>query len=238
MAIEALQPYLRMWLYELDHPELAEDFPGLPPGLADRLSKELPRPLLPSPPPHYLFVSPARAFTDLHVDPWLANVWFMQCDGAKTFELWHPRYFPEMCGSGGKDGGNDGGNDDGGGRSGKPLAYTWQAAGRQVVEVRRGDLLFLPAHWLHRVVTLEPSVTLSHNFFDGAGAARVALNAVGLMKRERAAAVKDDFAAKARSFLAARKNRRRQQQQKEGSSFPVSDAVAVSEVLPEEGRPP
>ena len=85
-GIEELQPYLRMWVYERDHPDLADDFPNLPPCLHDRLSKELPRALLPDPAPRYLFLSPARAFTDLHVDPWLANVWFMQCDGAKTFE--------------------------------------------------------------------------------------------------------------------------------------------------------
>ena len=218
MAIEALQPYLRMWLYELDHPELAEDFPGLPPGLADRLSKELPRPLLPSPPPHYLFVSPARAFTDLHVDPWLANVWFMQCEGEKVFELWHPRHFPAMCTratSSAATPRKESSSSSSSSSSGGGLRYAWQSEGRQLVRLGAGDLLFLPAHWLHRVVTTAPSVTLSHNFFDGAGAARVALNAVGLMKRERAAQVKDDFAAKARAFLAKRKLRRQQQQKQE-----------------------
>lgn len=68
-----LAPYLRLWVYERDVPELDQAF-RIPAGCVDAW-RELPECFQPRPPPRFLFLGKKGCFTHLHADPWEISTW-------------------------------------------------------------------------------------------------------------------------------------------------------------------
>lgn len=160
-AVAADPPYLRLWTYARDRPELARDF--TPPAAFEDWFGRLPSRLRPDPPPHWIFVGPAGTYTPLHLDPWATHAWFAQLQGRKRFILFPPEDTRKIC-----DGNQfvDVRHLIGTVTSSGDAAQHFADCRPRVVTLKRGQLLFLPRGWAHAVLALDPSISLTHNFLS------------------------------------------------------------------------
>lgn len=142
-----LHPELRA---ELDpSPYFVEDlFARLPQhlkNLLDRLES----------PVYYLFFAPRGAVVFLHHDYWNTHAYLAQLTGRKFCILFSPEDEANLYGGEVRD----------------PLNCDldrfplFAKATPWVGEIAAGDTLFVPSLWRHFVVTLEPSLTFSYDFF-------------------------------------------------------------------------
>ena len=138
------------------HPELERELPPSP-YFADDLLRQLPPHLvhlldrLPSP-VHYLFFAPRGAVAFLHHDYWDSHAYLAQLQGRKFCLLFGPEDAERL------EGVKDPVIRDAG-HSGLAEATPWSGW------LEKGDLIFVPARWKHFVVTIEPSLTFSYDFF-------------------------------------------------------------------------
>lgn len=106
-------------------------------------------------PVHYLFFAPRGAVAFLHHDYWDTHAYLAQLQGHKLCVLFSPEDDENLYGGELKD----------------PLRCDLERFPRfaratpWVAELRAGDLIFVPSRWRHFVVTLEPSLTFSYDFF-------------------------------------------------------------------------
>ena len=193
-------PYLRLWTYAQDFPELAKMAVA---DAADGPFKDHTAAVLagtkgvqrrPSSLPWWVFAGPPGTRAPLHVDPYASHAWFAQLCGAKRFEL----YPPEDCkllhdGADFVDADalrraqrvSEGGGSAHGSHvrcdTGVTLLERFPkalCARRVTAAVGEGDLLVLPANWAHAVYADSAGegnacVSLTHNFVDKAGAAEL-----------------------------------------------------------------
>jgi hypothetical protein len=137
------------------HPELEQELDPSP-YFADDLLRLLPphlRRLLDrlQSPVHYLFFAPRGAVAFLHADYWDTHAYLAQLAGRKLCILFGPDDEEVLAGL--KDPLQEAEH------PGLARATPW------VGELRAGDTLFVPSRWQHFVVTLEPSLTFSYDFF-------------------------------------------------------------------------
>eukprot|EP00756_Hemistasia_phaeocysticola_P052553 Hpha_TRINITY_DN27802_c0_g1::TRINITY_DN27802_c0_g1_i1::g.194024::m.194024 len=157
-------PYLRAWSFEragwgelrndYTPPEWAQDF-------FDRLRPEQ-RPEF-----RWLFIGPKGARTPLHVDPCLTHAWLTQLVGSKKWVMVPPADVPKVVD---KEGFADMDAPD---KDRFPLS---DEAERVEFVLEAGQTIFIPHGWAHQVVSLEPGVSLTHNFLpkDGFSLVRMA----------------------------------------------------------------
>lgn len=142
-----LHPELRA---DLDpSPYFTEDLLALLPqhlkNLLDRLGS----------PVYYLFFAPRGAVVFLHEDYWETHAYLAQLAGRKYCILFSPEDADNLYG----------------GEVIDPVRCDvdrfprFLQATPYVGELGPGDLLFIPSRWKHFVITLEPSLTFSYDFF-------------------------------------------------------------------------
>jgi hypothetical protein len=143
----------------LAHPELRADLDPSPYFTEDLLA------LLPQhlknlldrlgSPVYYLFFAPRGAVVFLHEDYWETHAYLAQLAGRKYCVLFSPDDSDNLYG----------------GEVIDPIRCDVQRFPRflqatpHVGELRPGEMLFIPSRWKHCVITLEPSLTFSYDFF-------------------------------------------------------------------------
>ena len=156
-------PYLREWSFAKRHPELLEDIAPA----ADTFADGFQSPQIPSgdrPELTWLFVGPAGAYTPLHRDLWHTDAWIAQLRGRKLVRLWHPMHTNALS------------HGDVFCDLSCPDLDTFpesQAVPCSEAILEPGDVLYVPADWLHEVISLEDSVSVSSNFMARGAEARV-----------------------------------------------------------------
>lgn len=129
--------YLQEWWYELDAPELVQDFDP-PPGFDYSLNVFGLR-------HSSLWIGGAGSFTKIHKDWARADTWSSQIRGAKRWLLMHPdiRLRSKVDGAPDVDRLLD-----------EYRETSW------VLDMRPGDMLYVPKLWWHATQALEPNITL------------------------------------------------------------------------------
>lgn len=159
--------YVRLWAYERDCPELVREFDAnahVPDAWRCAVRRTFPAKLgLPEgQQPHWLFVGPTGCHSPTHVDPYASHAWFAQIHGTKAFLLAPPEKAATF------------GSADGfaplTAEPWRPGAPPSPRPGVSVAVVGPGEALFLPCNWVHEVITLRDSVSLTHNFYCARGA--------------------------------------------------------------------
>lgn len=147
-------PYLREWAFAKRHPELLADCsPHAEHFFADGF-KALPEDQ--RPPLIWLFVGPGGTYTPLHKDLWNTDAWIAQIRGRKLCRLWHPDDAPTL---------SRGDSFVDFSRGDSVAAYPGcEACGCLEAILEPGDVLYVPSNWLHEVIALEDSISVSSNF--------------------------------------------------------------------------
>ena len=89
----------------------------------------------------WLFIGPSGTFTPRHLDTLNTHAWNCQITGCKRFDIWRP----------------------GAPNDGAPADLS--------VVLGPGETLIIPTGWGHSVTALEPSISLTGNFFNASNAA-------------------------------------------------------------------
>mmetsp|Transcript_1925 Transcript_1925/g.3574 ORF Transcript_1925/g.3574 Transcript_1925/m.3574 type:complete len:344 (-) Transcript_1925:328-1359(-) len=146
-------PYLRVWNFLDDFPELARCF-STDAYFEDHFNK-LPEGV--RPPFTWLFMGPTGIQSKLHVDIWYTDAWLCNLQGRKRFSVFHPSHrkylevgdewadvnhpdlvkFPRF-------------------NKATPVEFVLEA----------GEMLYIPRKWPHAAIALEPSLSLSANFLS------------------------------------------------------------------------
>lgn len=107
----------------------------------------------------YVFVGPANTVTGLHQD--IHDNWFSQVRGTKELLLFPPDQTPHMCISGKYNLGSVLSQINISRLSDQPReSAEFEKTRGFYARVEAGDALFIPKHWWHAVVALEPSISL------------------------------------------------------------------------------
>jgi hypothetical protein len=143
--------YSPYWCPFADHPELLADF-----DLSEAVENWMPAPEAVAARPGsseeimarwalrgfmWLFIGPSGTFTPRHLDTLNTHAWNCQITGRKRFDIWRPRA-PD---------------------DGTPADLS--------VVLEPGETLIIPTGWGHSVTALEPSISLTGNFFNATNAA-------------------------------------------------------------------
>ena len=147
-------PYLREWAFAKRHPDLLDDVSPAQVYFEDGFKRfdADERPAL-----IWLFVGPKGTYTPLHRDLWHTDAWIAQLRGKKLVRLWHPRHVETLSR---------------GDRfvdlSSPDLSAFPRCHEPECVEgvLSPGDVLYVPSDWLHEVIALEDSISVSENFMS------------------------------------------------------------------------
>jgi len=145
-------PYLREWNFARRHPELLEDIAPAKQLFEDRFSQW---PAADQPQLTWLFIGPAGAYTPLHRDLWHTDAWIAQLRGRKLVRMWSPAFIDTLSR---RDTFVD--------LSVPDLAAFPNCLTVPCLEtiLEPGDVLYLPADFLHEVLSLDDSISVSSNF--------------------------------------------------------------------------
>jgi hypothetical protein len=167
-------PYLLGWYAFQRHPELFDDIrpsPGFLDDWVEALSPTLREVFEFTAGAEYwsLYLGPAGTLSPLHQDYWHTHSCLSQLQGRKRAILFSPEDSTRVYG-----GAIDAEQPD---ETRFPLLAEATAF---VGEIGPGDMLFMPAGWWHCVRAVEPSMTVSHNFFN---ASNVNAHLGGVLRR-------------------------------------------------------
>lgn len=167
-------PYLLGWYAFQRHPELYDDIgptPSFIDDLVGALDPTVREVLEYAAGVEYwsLYLGPADTLSPLHQDYWRTHSCLAQLQGRKRAILFSPDDSARVY-----EGAIDAERPD---ETRFPLLAEATA---YEGEFGPGDMLFMPAGWWHCVRALEPSMTVSHNFFN---ATNLSAHLTGLMRR-------------------------------------------------------
>lgn len=159
--------YLEGWYFRPTHPELLEDFRFPPCFGNDWFVTRYPQKIAPN--ATGILMGTTGSYTKLHVDGQYSHNWLAQISGRKRWMLIEGKQIDPVYKTRAEAAGNYPGID-----------HPDLEAFLEKNEVRYhecvtepGDLLFFPSRVYHQVVGLEPSISLTHNWFNDTNATRV-----------------------------------------------------------------
>jgi len=135
------------------HPELLEDFSE--PYFVDNAYRELEGPLFDwyADQFSWIFIGPGGTLSPLHLDLFGTHAWLAQISGRKHFLLYSPEDRPYLYGGAFDPDAPD------------LERFPLLEKARPVEAILEpGEIMAIPRGWAHRVVSLEPSISLTFNF--------------------------------------------------------------------------
>jgi len=159
--------YIEGWYFRDEQPELMQDF-RMPPCFGDDWFKtRYPKKIAPN--ATGILIGSTGSYTKLHADGQYSHNWLAQISGRKRWMLIDGHQIDPVFKTYAEAAGEYEGID-----------HPDMQAFLEKNEVRYrecvtepGDVLFFPSRVFHQVVGLEPSVSLTHNWFNQSNAARV-----------------------------------------------------------------
>ena len=155
--------YMEGWYFGSAAPEIERDYRVLPHFSEDLYAKSW-FPFRPTPLLHALLIGPRGAFTKLHFDLGASHSWNAQVIGRKRWLLISPdqmaNCYMETRQSGGYFPGTDIEQPD--------LARYPRLAkvSYRTGVVHPGEIIWFPSLWLHEVVSLDDTVSITHNYLN------------------------------------------------------------------------
>ena len=143
------RPYANGWHFDLDHPELLEDY-RVPELFEDWIAEQ---PAAVSPHYRWIYMGPAGTGTGLHIDNMGTHAWLTQLIGRKQWVFFAPDAIPlEYC--------------DHANAFNPDLDRFPAFRGAEPLEavLSPGETMFVPAGWRHQVRNLDASLALTENF--------------------------------------------------------------------------
>lgn len=155
--------YMEGWYYLANAPEIADDYRVLPHFSADLYEKRW-FPFKLTPPPHAILVGPRGAFTKLHFDLGGSHSWNAQIVGRKRWLLVSPDQMRNCYMQTRQVGGYYPGTE-----LQKPDLERYPLLGKvkfRTGVVHPGEMIWFPSLWLHEVVSLDDSISITHNYLN------------------------------------------------------------------------
>lgn len=159
--------YIEGWYFRDEHPELMQDF-RMPPCFGDDWFKtRYPQRIAPN--ATGILLGPKGSYTKLHADGQYSHNWLAQISGRKRWMLIDGHQIEPVFKTQAEAAGSYEGID-------HPAMEAFlrenEVLYRECV-TEPGDLLFFPSRVFHQVVGLEPTISLTHNWFNQTNAAKV-----------------------------------------------------------------
>ncbi len=165
--MDAIPRYLEGWYFRESHQELLEDFQNPACFGADWFATKFPKRF--NPIATAIIFGPTGSYTKLHYDGQSSHNWLAQITGRKRWMLIEAEELTDVFKTKAESAGTYPGMD-----------HPALAKHLETHEVRYrdcttnpGELLFFPSRVYHQVVGLEPTISLTHNWFNDTNARRV-----------------------------------------------------------------
>ncbi|MFT5478524.1 MAG: hypothetical protein ACI8Y8_003892 [Planctomycetota bacterium] len=159
--------YLEGWYFRDEHAELMQDF-RMPPCFGDDWFRtRYPQKIAPN--ATGILIGSTGSYTKLHADGQYSHNWLAQISGRKRWMLIDGRQIQSVYKTQAEVAGSYEGID-------HPDMEAFLEKNEVLYHecvTEPGDLLFFPSRVFHQVVGLEPSISLTHNWFNQSNAARV-----------------------------------------------------------------
>ena len=156
--------YMEGWYYLDQRPDLLGHY-SVPPHFGEDWFESKRWPWTLNPKPYALLVGPKGAFTKLHYDLWATHSWNAQIVGRKRWIFVSPEHmddvYIETRQSGGYIPGTDVDQPDLERFPRLAKVSYWETV------VHPGEIVWFPSLWLHEVVSLDDTISITHNYMSG-----------------------------------------------------------------------
>lgn len=159
--------YMEGWYFRAHNDELCADF-EVPDCLKDDWFENY-FPKRKNPKGTGILMGPKGAFTKLHTDGQCTHTWLAQFVGRKHWIIVDYEQLSSVF----KDKPECNGKYEGYEHPGLEEYIKTHRVEYWTCDLQPGELIVLPGNWFHQVTTLENSISLTHNFFNGTNARRV-----------------------------------------------------------------
>ncbi len=156
--------YMEGWYYKETRPDLQRYY-EVPEhfGTDWFYTKRFPFDVLPE--PHGVLIGPKGAFTKLHYDLWGSHSWNAQIVGRKQWIFVAPEYRRHVYLETRQNGGYVAGTD-----VDAPDLERWPRLAKVKYVtgvVHPGEMIFIPSLWMHQVLSLDDTISITHNYLSG-----------------------------------------------------------------------